>query len=115
MEIVVFAEQFRSGSWDVWEHTCSPKEIEAVVDCALVRARVRSSNGRPTHDDFLEGARCAFDLAHGSANRPKDGDIRVYCVCVDRVVIGVYEKILQYSQQVAGAHEYVEVALQQTA
>lgn len=115
MEIVVFAEQFKSGSWDVWEHTCSPKETQAIVDCALVRAKVRSSNGQPIHDDFLEGARCTFNVTRGSANSPKDGDIRVYCICVDRIVIGVYEKICQYSQQVAEYHEFVEVALQQTA
>ncbi len=45
MEIVIFAEQFRNGSWDVWEHICSPKEVEAVVDSARVRARVRSRMG----------------------------------------------------------------------
>ena len=115
MEIVVFAEQFRNGRWDVWEHTCAPNEIDAVVDCALVRAKVRSSNGRPIHDDFLEGARCTFDVTRGSENRPKDGDIRVYCVSVDRIVIGVYDKIRQHSQQVTESHEFAEVALQQTA
>ncbi|MGA9062687.1 MAG: hypothetical protein WB341_13595 [Terracidiphilus sp.] len=109
MEIVVFAEQFRSGSWDVWEHRCSPREVQAVVDTARVRANVRSLNGRLIHDDFLEGARCMFDVARGTANDPRDGDTQVYCVCVDQVVIGVYQKVRRYSQRFAEAHACAEL------
>ncbi len=115
MEIVVFAEQFTNGSWDVWEHTCSPNEIEAVVDTAVVRAKVRSSNGRLIHDDFLESARCTFNVAHGPANNPMDGDIRVYCVCVDQFVIGEFEKIRRYSEDIRQAHEYAALSLKKSA
>jgi hypothetical protein len=109
MEIVIFAEQFKNGNWDVWEHLCSPQEAAAVVDTARVRATVRS-NGRPIHADFLESSRSIFNVEGGLASAPKDGDLRVYCVCVDRVVIGNYEKIHQYSQRLAGIQEFVKVA-----
>lgn len=110
MEIVIFAEQFKNGSWDVWEHACGPAEIEAVVETARVKARVRSSDGRPIHGDFLEGARCIFDVARGSAESPTEGDTRVYCICVDKVVIGVFEKIRKYSLKGAETQEFVKVA-----
>ena len=110
MEIVIFAEQFRNGRWDAWKHACSPAEIEAVVNTAIVKARVRASNGQPIHSDFLEGARCIFNVARGLADHPNDGDTQVYCICVDKIVIGVYEKICKYSQKVAEARELVQVA-----
>lgn len=111
MEIVIYAEQFRYGNWGVWEHTCSPKEVDAVVNSALNRANGRSLNGKPVHDDFLEGARHLFNVSRGSAIAPKDGDTRVYCVCVDHLVIGVYEKIRQYSHRLASARQLAEVPL----
>lgn len=109
MEIVIFAEQFKNGSWDVWEHLCNPQEAAAVVDTARVRATVRSQ-GRPIHADFLESARSIFNVEGGLASAPNDGDVRVYCVCVDRVVVGNYEKIHQYAQRLAGIQEFVKVA-----
>jgi hypothetical protein len=112
MSIVVFAEQFRIGSWDVWEHTCSPKEVEALVDSAVARAMSRTSVEKPAHDDFLQGARHIFNVALGPANDPRDGDIRVYCVCVDQVVIGVYDKVRQYSE---GVRELAGLALKKSA
>ena len=115
MKIVVFAEQFRNGCWDVWEHTCGPNEAKAIVDSANAKAAGHSLNGRPTHKDLLESARQLFDVAHGPADNPGDGDLRVYCVCVDQFVIGVYDKISRYSQRVMEAHEPVEVALRRTA
>jgi hypothetical protein len=115
MKIFVFAEQFRDGGWDVWEHACTSKEVKAVVDSAVARAGDRSLNGRPIHDDFLESARSIFDVTGDRAGDASDGDTRVYCVCVDQFVIGVYEKIRKYSQRIAETHELVEVALQKSA
>ncbi len=111
VEIVIFAEQFKNGTWDVWKHVCSPEEGLAVVDTALLRAKVRSSSGRLIHNDILEGARGMFNVAHGPATNPQDGDMRVYCVCVDKIVIGVFEKIRQYSPKFAGTQETVKVAM----
>src|SRR5580700_4816168 len=105
MKTVVFAEQFRNGSWDVWEHTCTRSEVEAVFDSAFQRAHQRSSHGQPIHDDFLEGARAVFNVALGSPESPRDGDTRVYCVCMGDVVIGVYEKVHRYSQRVMENHD----------
>ena len=109
MKIIVFAEQFRNGVWDVWEHTCSPKEAQAVLDSARSIAKGYTSNGRPAHEDFLEGARRMFDVARGTPASPKDGDIQVYCLCVDQTVIGVCEKIRQYSERIIEAHQFAEV------
>jgi hypothetical protein len=113
MEIVVFAEQFKNGNWDVWKHVCSPEEGEAVVDAALARAKVRSSRERPIHNDFLAGARSTFNVVHGPATNPQDGDLRVYCVCVDKIVIGVLEKIRQHCPKFAGTQEFVKVAIEE--
>ncbi|MGA2753625.1 MAG: hypothetical protein ABSE53_07645 [Terracidiphilus sp.] len=115
MKVVVFAEQFTNGSWHVWEHTCSSKEAQAVVDSALERTKGRTLNGQPTHKDFLDSARQMFDVTRGRPGSPSDADTQVYCVCADQVVIGVYEKIRQYAHEITEAHEFVEVALQRTA
>jgi len=115
MKIVVFAEQFTNGSWHVWEHTCSSKEAQAVVDSALERTKGRTLNGQPTHKDFLDSTRRMFDVTRGTPVSPSDADTHVYCVCADQVVIGIYEKIRQYAQEITEAHESVEVALQRTA
>lgn len=115
MKIIVFAEQFSNGAWDVWEHKCSPKEAQTVLDSARFIAKGHSSNGRLAHEDVLEGARKMFNVALGTATSPNDGDIQVYCVCVEQTVIGVCEKIRQYSDKITEAHQFAEVALGKSA
>jgi hypothetical protein len=115
MEIVVFAEQFRDGHWDVWEYECNPTEANAIVDSALSRAKGRAVGAKPIHDDFLASARRQFDVAQGTQTNPRNGDLRVYCVCVDKLVIGVYEKIRQYSHRLTETHQFVEAGLQMSA
>jgi|SRR5271165_1599692 len=112
MEIHIFAERFMNGSWDFWEHACDAKEAEALVDCATARALGRALTKQPTHSDFLESARHMFNVSLGEPSFPKNGDTRVYCVCVGPVVIGVYEKVRQYSQRIAEAHQ---LALEKSA
>ena len=53
-----------------------------------------------------------FNVVHGPATNPQDGDMRVYCVCVDKIVIGVFEKIRQHSQKFAGTQKIVKVAME---
>lgn len=115
MKIIVFAEQFMSGAWDVWEHTCSPKEAQTVLDSARSIAKSHGSHGRLAHEDFLEGTRRMFNVAHGTPAIPQDGDIEVYCVCVEQTVIGVCDKIRQYSERITEAHQFAEVALGKSA
>lgn len=115
MEIVVFAEQFRNGSWDVWEHACNPIETKAVVDAVQARANGREINAKPIHDDFLESARCLFDVMRGTLLNPRNGDTRVYCVCVDKLVIGVYEKIRQYSDRLTESHRFIDAGMRMSA
>jgi len=115
MEIIVYAEKFINGNWDVWEHTCSPMEVEILVDSVRTRAHNRPSNCKPTHDDFLQSARHIFDIARGVPANPQEGETHVYCVCVGHLVIGVYEKITQYSQRLAMSHELVDAPLRMSA
>ncbi len=115
MRIVVLAEQFKNGDYDSWEHRCSTKETRAVVDFAFARTKSRSSNGQPTHSDLLDGAREFFNVARGTAGNPGDGDTQVYGVCVDKTVIGAYQKIRQYSQPATNALESGETILCKTA
>jgi hypothetical protein len=107
MKIHIFAEQFMDGSWDFWEHTCGQKEADALVECAIARAVGRASIEKPIHNDYLESARHIFNVSLGEPSSPKNGDRRVYCVCVGQVVIGVYEKVRQYSQRIAEARQFV--------
>jgi hypothetical protein len=106
MKIHIFAEQFMDGSWDFWEHTCGQKEADALVDCAIAKALGRASVKKPVHNDYLESARYMFNVSLGEPSSPQEGDRRVYCVCVDSVVIGVYEKVRQYSHRIAEAHQF---------
>jgi hypothetical protein len=115
MEMVVFAEQFRNGSWDVWEYECNPIEAKAVVDAALAKAKARQSGAKPVHDDFLESARDLFDSVRGTLTNPRNGDIRVYCVCIDKLVIGVYGKIRQYSHRLSEKPEFVAAGMRMSA
>ncbi len=115
MGIIVFAEQFRNGVWDVWEHTCSFKEAQAILESARSIAKGHTPNGHLAHEDFLESARKMFNVARATPDNPKDGDIQVYCVCVDQTVIGVCEKIRQYSERITESHQFAEVALGKSA
>jgi hypothetical protein len=115
MRIIVFAEQFMNGAWDVWEHTCSPKEAQGVLDSARTIAKGHTANGRLAHEDLLEGARRMFNVSRGISASPRDGDLQLYCVCVDQTVIGVCEKIRQYSEKITESHLFAEVGIGKTA
>ncbi|MGB7264371.1 MAG: hypothetical protein WBC92_02590 [Terracidiphilus sp.] len=98
MEVVVFAKRFRNGSWEVWEHTCSKEEVDAVNDSASVKAMDRLSF-EPLPVDYLWGARYIFDVARGESDNPRDGDTCVHGVSVDGVLIGVSEELSRYIRQ----------------
>lgn len=98
MKITVFAERFEDGAWRHWQHTCSEEEVEAVVDSANAKAADRLQS-QPSHIDYLTGAAYIFDAAFGAREDPKDGDIRVYGVIVDDILIGSYCKIEQFFSQ----------------
>lgn len=115
MQIVVFAEQFRNGSWDVWEYECNPVETKALVDSALARANGRGVSAKPAQDDFLESARCLFNVARGTWLNPRNGDTRVYCICVDKLVIGVYDKIREYSERLTESHRLAGAGVRMSA
>jgi hypothetical protein len=96
MGITIFALRFENGSWSDWEHTCDMEELEAVEDSARVKASDNGRSGGPIYIDFLEGARYIFDIAFGPRDNPKDGDIEVFGVLVDRIVIGRFEQMQRH-------------------
>ncbi|MGB8028035.1 MAG: hypothetical protein WCF30_00085 [Terracidiphilus sp.] len=99
MEIIVFAKKFRAGNWEVWEHTCSEEEVDAVEDSARAKAVDRFSFEPPLAVDYLGGARYIFDVARGESDNPRDGDTCVHGVSVDGVLIGVSEELSRYNRQ----------------
>ena len=96
MEIVIFANRFRNGSWEVWKHSCSVEEVDGVADSALPKAQDRGHTGHPLPIDYLAGARYMFEVARGLADNPREGDTRVHGVCVNGMVIGDYEELRRH-------------------
>jgi len=96
MGITIFALRFEGGSWRDWEHTCDMEELEAVEDSARVKACDNGRPGAPTYVDFLEGARYIFDIAFGPREKPQQGDVEVFGVLVDRMVIGRFEQMQRH-------------------
>jgi hypothetical protein len=41
--------------------------------------------------------------------------MQVYCIVVDQTVIGVAEKIRQYSEKIVEAHQFAEVGIGKSA
>ncbi len=91
---MVFAERFESGVWKDWEHTCDEGEIEAVEDSARAKAFDRGNfNGEMVYIDYLKGAEYVFDVARGERSSPVEGDMKVYGVTVDDIVIAKFERL----------------------
>jgi hypothetical protein len=96
MRITIFALRFEGGVWKDWEHNCDEEEIEAVADSASAKALENGRPAKPTYVDFLEGARYIFDVAFGLRENPQKGDIEVFGVLVDRMVIGQFEQMQRH-------------------
>ena len=95
MKIIVLAERFEAGVWRDWEHICDEENLDAVIDSASAKARDRL-HSKPTYIDYLKGAAYIFDVARGPREDPRDGDIQVYGVIVDEMVIGTREKVQRH-------------------
>ena len=93
MEMVVYGSRFERGKWRNWEHTCSLKEIDAVDDSARAKSVDHGRPGQPTHADYLAGAHYMFDVAKGPREKPAEGDIWVYGLRIDQIVIGLFEAL----------------------
>jgi len=99
VEIVVFAKIFKRGNWEIWEHRCSPEEINAIEDSARGYAQNRLSMDTPLPVDYLQGAGYIFDVARGLEDKPRDGDKRVHGVSVNGVLIGVTNELTQHPSE----------------
>jgi hypothetical protein len=94
LRIVIFAERFESGAWIDWEHTCDETEVAGVQDSAQALAGDWSrSAGLPVFLDYLKGAEYIFDVARGRRSAPAEGDVKVFGVAVDEIVIARYERL----------------------
>jgi hypothetical protein len=94
--IVVYGLRFERGKWNSWEYTCSAEEIDGVVDSARAKAADHGRPEKPTYVDYLEGSRYIFDIAYGPREKPVEGDVWVYGVRVDQMVIGNFEELKHY-------------------
>jgi hypothetical protein len=93
MEVIAFAKEFRDGIWSVWEHICDDEELEGVQDSARAKAGDRIPFGTPSPADYLAGVRYIFDVMRGTEESPREGDRKVYGVCVNGILIGVYGEL----------------------
>jgi hypothetical protein len=88
MQITLFAIRFTEGNWKEYEHVCSEKEVESVVDSANAKARERVRHWMPQDADYLAGASAVFNAARGPEESSVEGDMLVYSVEVDDQVVG---------------------------
>jgi len=100
MKIVVLAERFENGAWRDWEHNCDDQEVDAVIDSANAKAADRKQS-QPSYIDYLAGAAYIFNVAYGPQEDPKQGDMRVYGVIVNEMLIGKYDKVQHHFENVA--------------
>lgn len=89
----VLGVRFENGRWVPWEHACTILEIEAVQDSALSRAYYRGGMVEPEHVDILDGARSVFNVEVGGLEAPLEGNIRIYGVRIDKILIGNYKAL----------------------
>ena len=93
MNITVFAERFEDGSWRKWEHSCSGRELDDMLVSARRIAFDRTPFEVPVHTDYLNAAGRLFNVQSGSSRGPLEGDVEVFAVMIDHVLIGIYDKI----------------------
>ena len=96
MDCTVFAQRFRLGKWQNFEHDCTKDELDAVIDSAQAIAEDHNRMGVPAYVDYLRGIRYVFDVARGTRARPAEGDVRVFGACVDGLLVGEYEEIKRH-------------------
>ena len=94
--IVVYGHRFHDGQWSDWEHICSSEEIDGVKDSARAKAFERGGQGQLLYCDYLEGSRYMFNVAYGTREHPEEGDIAVYGVCVNGMVLGEWGALKEH-------------------
>lgn len=89
--VVVFGVRFVKAGWERWEHRCTYREINSLLESALAKAMEREREGNPAYIDYLDGARNMFDASFGTGAKPAEGDILVYGLRVDHILIGEFD------------------------
>jgi len=82
MQINVYAIRYSGGSWQEYEHRCSPEEANAVLASAG-KEREPFKYRIPQDGDFLAGASNVFNVSRGQDDKPAEGDTVVFGVQVD--------------------------------
>ena len=83
MQINVFAIRYSDGSWQEYQHLCSPEEANAILASAPGTPDDRFMYRIAPESDFLAGASNVFNVARGQDNNPAEGDTVVFGVQVD--------------------------------
>jgi hypothetical protein len=92
MRLVLFGEKFESGKWQQWKHQCDEVEVDAITDSAYVKAMEKANFGPPSPMDYLMGARSIFNISYSAEYGPIDGDIQVYALIVNQILVGFYDR-----------------------
>jgi hypothetical protein len=94
MKIVIFAERFENGACTDSEHTRDDAEVVGVQDSAqAIAGNWSRSAGLPILLDYLKGAEYIFDVARGGRSHPAEGDVKVFGVALDQIVITKFERL----------------------
>lgn len=103
MKIIVLAERFEDGQWKDWEHICNEAEIDGVADTAMANAVDHMHLSQPAYIDYLDGVAYIFNVARGTRENPKNGDVRVYAAIVNNILIGINDDIERHFRVKLGA------------
>ena len=83
MQINVFAIRYSGGSWQEYQHLCSPEETRAIIDSADSKTDDRFKYRIAQDSDYLTGASNVFNVTRGQEDHPAEGDTVVFGVQVD--------------------------------
>ena len=83
MQINVFAIRYSGGSWQEYQHVCSPEEANAIIESGAVKAEDRFRYRIAQDSDVLTRASNVFNVARGQDDNPAEGDTVVFGVQVD--------------------------------
>lgn len=98
VRMIVLAERFENGAWRYWEHECDRDDIRAFEEFAFTNALNRIGFAAPTSVDYLREAEFAFNTLSDPRETPIEGDIRVFGVKVNRIVIARHDELRRYHQ-----------------
>lgn len=83
MQINVFAIRYSGGSWQEYQHVCSPEEAKAIIEAGEGKADDRFKYRIAQDGEVLARVSDIFNVARGQDDHPVEGDTVVFGVQVD--------------------------------